>query len=84
MFPKFKKGDATVRVLKTCQTFNYINDLMSEVCEVGLAPLKQAKDKATPEVPAPPPLCANYTRPNKDEALKNLRSRFTKTPKDSL
>uniref|UniRef100_UPI00358F7204 uncharacterized protein n=1 Tax=Myxine glutinosa TaxID=7769 RepID=UPI00358F7204 len=72
-FPKWKKGEYSVRKILKDPTYEY----MREIMEVVVAQCTtSAKDRQTPNIDQPPALCAGVSRPAKDEAVALLQSRF--------
>ncbi|KAJ8356495.1 hypothetical protein SKAU_G00192890 [Synaphobranchus kaupii] len=75
VFPKYKRGDFTVRPLKSDPTFGYVDNLMDLLCDDvvgGPHPYQELLKKT--EVPEK--LCAQFTRPDKEEAVARHQSRF--------
>ncbi|VDI38082.1 Hypothetical predicted protein [Mytilus galloprovincialis] len=75
VYPKFKKGDYSVkRILVDC-TYDYVQTVMTTV--MGLGKVSHMNDHGVKLlVDVPPPLCSEYERPDKEIAVQNLMSRF--------
>ncbi|CAG2218817.1 unnamed protein product [Mytilus edulis] len=75
VYPKFKKGDYSVkRILVDC-TYDYVQTVMTTVMGLGkVSHMNEHGVKLLVEVP--PPLCSEYERPDKEIAVQNLMSRF--------
>uniref|UniRef100_A0A667ZJW4 Uncharacterized protein n=1 Tax=Myripristis murdjan TaxID=586833 RepID=A0A667ZJW4_9TELE len=75
-FPKCKKGMYSVQALKKKPTYEYVEKLLNSLfTEVLLDPQPFTAELAL--VPVPPPLCAAFERPDKDEAIAGFVSRFS-------
>ncbi|XP_060072068.1 uncharacterized protein LOC132551941 [Ylistrum balloti] len=74
IYPKQKKGGYTVRKVKTKQTFDYVHELMAEVLQVAEKSTMQVEDMLLKD--QPPPLCSDFVRPVKMEAVALMESRF--------
>nr|XP_054602063.1 uncharacterized protein LOC129164785 [Nothobranchius furzeri] len=75
VYPKYKRGDYTVRALKTNPTSLYVHklmDLLFDSVVVDPLPYQEYSDK----IPVPEPLCAQFQRPDKRDAVSRHRSRF--------
>ncbi|XP_064651530.1 uncharacterized protein LOC135502532 [Lineus longissimus] len=68
-FPKFKKGDFSVKRVLTKCTFNYVTELQKEVCRII-----RAGEICQNEEPPPPPLSSAFEHPDKQEAINKYRS----------
>ncbi|CAM4299189.1 unnamed protein product [Leuciscus chuanchicus] len=67
-FPKAKKGEYRVREVKTQATFRYVDDLLDLIFDkVFVDPAPYVDDVL--RIPIPPALCAEYDRPEKEEAI---------------
>lgn len=75
VFPKYKKGEHTVKKIKVDCTYDYVEMLMTTVLTMAQES-NMNKMSFGLHMDVPPPLCSTYTRPNKDAAVKNLLSRF--------
>ena len=75
-FPKYKKGGYIVRKILTRCTYNYIDDFFKKLID-NLHNLQAAIVDNYEEAASLRPLCANYTRPNKLEAVKQHTTQFT-------
>ncbi|XP_052464668.1 uncharacterized protein LOC128021464 isoform X1 [Carassius gibelio] len=74
-FPKAKKGEYRVREVKTQATFKYVDDLLDLIFDkVFVDPAPYVDDVL--RIPIPPALCAEYDRPEKEEAISSRVSRF--------
>lgn len=74
-FPKQKKGDFTVKKIKTPSTYGYVDSLLDEVTSrvrVGEMPHHEDVEDV------PPPLCHQFIHPEKDVAVHSLLTRFTR------
>lgn len=72
-FPKQKKGDFTVKKIKTPSTYGYVDSLLDEVTSrvrVGEIPHHEDVEDV------PPPLCHQFIHPEKDVAVHSLLTRF--------
>ncbi|XP_061170182.1 uncharacterized protein LOC133179442 [Saccostrea echinata] len=76
IFPKYKKGEYTVREVKVECTYEYIERLMNSA--VSLAE-EYAMNSSTvlDDQPVPPPLCSSFERPEKTRAIQEKMSRYT-------
>ena len=71
-FPKFKKGEATVREIKQAATFRYVTSLIEEV-------MKSSESGQIEKLSqAPPPLTSAIIKPNKSDAVRSMLTRFKK------
>ncbi|XP_054650468.1 uncharacterized protein LOC129191284 [Dunckerocampus dactyliophorus] len=76
-FPKYKKGQATAKPVKTKPTFRYVRDLMRLVFEEVLEdPTKYTEELK--EIPIPDEVCAQFERPSKEEVIATHVSRFSR------
>ncbi|XP_069109654.1 uncharacterized protein [Argopecten irradians] len=74
VFPKHKKGNYTVRELKTEPTYNYVHELLQSTFQrVKTTTLAKSEDIL---MDPPPPLCSLFYRPPKQDAISSLQSRF--------
>ncbi|XP_059386284.1 uncharacterized protein LOC132121128 [Carassius carassius] len=74
-FPKAKKGEYRVREVKTQATFRYVDDLLDLIFDkVFVDPAPYVDDVL--RIPIPPALCAEFDRPEKEEAISSRVSRF--------
>ncbi|XP_062600016.1 uncharacterized protein LOC134261608 isoform X2 [Saccostrea cucullata] len=74
-FPKQKKGDYTVKKIKTNNTYGYVESLMVEATSrVRDTPMPRCEPDEMPD--DPPPLCADFLHPEKDEAIDHHVTRF--------
>ncbi|XP_067290036.1 uncharacterized protein [Pseudorasbora parva] len=74
-YPRYKKGECTVRPLKTSPTYGYVQRLMELLFDCVLEQPQQFQEKLK-EVDVPDPLCTQFTRPEKWEAVALHTSRF--------
>lgn len=75
IFPKQKKGDYTVKKIKTNNTYGYVESLKVEATSrVRDTPMPRCEPDEMPD--DPPPLCANFVHPEKDEAIDIHVTRF--------
>ncbi|KAK7919092.1 hypothetical protein WMY93_010376 [Mugilogobius chulae] len=74
-YPKYKRGEYTVRPIKTKPTLAYVDKLMTLLfdCVVEDPLLYQTTFES---IPVPESLCAQFHRPEKQEAASRHRSRF--------
>ncbi|XP_068692699.1 uncharacterized protein [Montipora foliosa] len=73
-FPKAKKGQPTVREIKTKPTYGYCFDTIAELFdgyENNPRALKQYK--ANLQVNVPPPLAASFQRPDREEIIESCQ-----------
>ncbi|RXN07569.1 hypothetical protein ROHU_032261 [Labeo rohita] len=76
IFPKSKKGECTVRPLKTDPTYNYVEELLRLVFEeVIVDPTPFVSQLNT--IPIPTDLSSEFERPSKEETAGRHVSRFT-------
>ncbi|XP_078025281.1 uncharacterized protein LOC144463759 [Epinephelus lanceolatus] len=76
-YPKYKHGDFMVRQLKSRPTAGYIDALMELLFHNVLEdprPYQELLDK----ISVPEPLCVQFTRPDKQDAVARHKSRFCK------
>ncbi|XP_078321751.1 uncharacterized protein LOC111111789 isoform X2 [Crassostrea virginica] len=79
VFPKYKRGEYTVRKISVDSTYDYIQPLMNTMFGLAeMAPMDD-EDGAQLPIPIPPPLCSEFDRPDKEVAVQNLRSRFSQS-----
>ncbi|XP_051510706.1 uncharacterized protein LOC127415798 isoform X2 [Myxocyprinus asiaticus] len=75
VYPKFKKGECTIRPVTTAPTYNYVDDLLRLVFEeVFVDPTPFIEQLLT--IPIPTALCSEFERPTKEEAIACHVSRF--------
>ncbi|XP_033725289.1 uncharacterized protein LOC117315251 [Pecten maximus] len=75
VFPKHKKGDYTVREVKTEPTYSYVHELLQSTLErVKTTTMTKSQDSL---MDPPPALCSTFCRPSKQEAIASLQSRFS-------
>ncbi|XP_039537948.1 uncharacterized protein LOC120486154 [Pimephales promelas] len=74
-FPKAKKGEYRVREVKTQATFRYVDDLLDLIFDKVFVDPAPFLDEVL-RIPIPPVLCAEYDRPEKEEAISSRLSRF--------
>ncbi|XP_016362898.1 uncharacterized protein LOC107704481 [Sinocyclocheilus anshuiensis] len=75
VFPKSKKGECIARALKTDPTYNYVDELLKLVFDEVIMDPSPFVDEMK-AIPIPTPLCAEYDRPSKEEAIAHHVSRF--------
>ncbi|KAF4115269.1 uncharacterized protein LOC131535869 isoform X2 [Onychostoma macrolepis] len=75
VFPKSRKGECTARALKTDPTYNYVDELLKLVFDEVIMDPSPFVDEMK-AIPIPTPLCAEYDRPSKEEAIAHHVSRF--------
>ncbi|KAK6177471.1 hypothetical protein SNE40_015565 [Patella caerulea] len=68
-FPKYKKGEPTVRERKTECTYADVDKLLRTSSTAG-------ENIIQIQQPCPPPICASYPHPDKTEVVNQLKSRF--------
>lgn len=73
MFPKQKKGEFTVKKVKTQSTYDYVAVLMD-------AAKTRAMNTKMPHCDdigeAPPPLCEQFIHPAKEDAVDQMLTRY--------
>lgn len=75
VYPKFKKGGHTVRKIPVKSTYEYVDVLKESVFEIAeLGRLNESGVQML--INKPPPLCEDYERPDKMEAVSAIQSRF--------
>lgn len=74
VFPKSKQGAATLRNVKTAPSYGYLSELSDKVVDLV------QNNVSTQLLHAPPALCANYNRPNLNEAVAEKYNRFENYP----
>ncbi|XP_033725046.1 uncharacterized protein LOC117315024 [Pecten maximus] len=73
--PNHKKGDYTVREVKTEPTYSYVHELLQSTLErVKTTTMKNSQDSL---LDPPPAFCSTFCRPSKQEAIASLQSRFS-------
>ncbi|XP_061193060.1 uncharacterized protein LOC133201277 [Saccostrea echinata] len=78
VFPKYKKGEYTVREVKVECTYGYVKKLMSAV-EERASQFSMNSSIVVQRQPAPPPLCSVYHHPDKTKAVEEKPSRFNQS-----
>ncbi|XP_077102145.1 uncharacterized protein LOC143753562 isoform X5 [Siphateles boraxobius] len=63
-FPKARKGQCTIKQVKTPSTFKYLDDLQDLIFEHVFVDPAPYMDEVL-KIPIPPDLCAQYERPDK-------------------
>ncbi|XP_073804855.1 uncharacterized protein [Danio rerio] len=76
VLPKSKRGEWTTRALKTEPTYRYVEELLKLVFEVIIMDPSPFVDELK-KIPIPKPLCAEYDRPTKEEAIAHHKSRLS-------
>ncbi|XP_078378287.1 uncharacterized protein LOC144661382 [Oculina patagonica] len=71
-FPKYKKGEYTVKKILVKCTYRYVDDLKERVLQI----LEGNETRVLERVAAPRPLSADFDRPDKQAAVNALKSRF--------
>ncbi|XP_057197996.1 uncharacterized protein LOC130559113 [Triplophysa rosa] len=74
-FPKAKRGQCTVKPVKTPPTFRYLDDLQDLIIHKVFENPTPYMDEVL-KIPIPPDLCAGYERPDKEELISRIVSRF--------
>ncbi|KTG31493.1 hypothetical protein cypCar_00029642 [Cyprinus carpio] len=67
-YPRHKKGECTVRPLKTRPTYGYVDQLLELLFDSVLEELKQFQDELK-KLHIPEHLCTQFTRPEKFETV---------------
>ncbi|KAK6166003.1 hypothetical protein SNE40_022798 [Patella caerulea] len=77
VFPKFKKGDYSLKKMLVMPTYAYADTLTTKVIELATdrSMLETQMSDVLPV--APPTLCQEFYRPYKKTALSELKSRFS-------
>ncbi|KAA0721759.1 hypothetical protein E1301_Tti014268 [Triplophysa tibetana] len=74
-FPKYRKGEYTVKPVKVNPTFHYVDDMMDLVFDkVALDPTPYVE--AVLKIPIPEDLTAQFAKPDKLEVIDRYVSRF--------
>ncbi|XP_048037922.1 uncharacterized protein LOC125263095 [Megalobrama amblycephala] len=74
-FPKAKKGEYRAREVKTHETFRYVDDLLDLIFDQVFVDPAPYMEKVL-RIPIPPPLCVEYDRPEKEDAISSRASHF--------
>lgn len=79
VFPKYKKGEYTLRKILVDCTYDYVENLIITVLRMAQVSSIN-EDGLGLRVDVPPPLCRFNDRPDKDVAAQDLLSRFNRYP----
>ncbi|KAG1926112.1 hypothetical protein F2P79_025081 [Pimephales promelas] len=74
-FPKARKGQCTIKQVKTPPTFKYLDDLLDLIFDHVFVDPAPSMDEVL-KIPIPPDFCAEYERPDKEEVVSTMVSGF--------
>ena len=74
-YPKYKKGGYIVRKVLKNQTFDYVDNLWTQVEKECQKP-SEARKQVASAITLPPNLCANFEHPDKEKAIEEHASRY--------
>ncbi|XP_069110215.1 uncharacterized protein, partial [Argopecten irradians] len=78
VYPKYKKGEHTIRQMKIDQSFYYVENLMSVTTQITKKVRMHNNNSIRLPTSVPAPLCSDYLHPDKEEAISSFSSRFAR------